>query len=174
MDNHKDVYANDIFETDFIRENKDKLHAYIGDFNEYPFGRQFDCVWASHVLEHQLNPNLFLLKVHSVLKEGGVLAITVPPPRHMIGGGHVALWNPGILLYHLVLAGFDCKNAVVMRYGYNLTVILNKHSIDIKDQLVYGTGDIQTISPYLPESIPYIKGELDLTFDGSLNITRVR
>jgi SAM-dependent methyltransferase len=166
---HKDVSVVDIYESDFMREHKNDLHAYIGDFNTYPLDIQFDCVWASHVLEHQPNPNLFLLKVHSVLKEGGVLAVTVPPPRNMIGGGHVSLWNPGLLLYHLVLAGFDCHEAHIMRYGYNLSVLLNKRTIDVRDKLVFNAGDIKTIAPFLPAGIPYAEVNADYTFDGNLN-----
>lgn len=165
----KDVYVNDIYESDFIRENQNKLHAYFGDFNTYTFDRQFDCVWASHVLEHQLNPNLFLRKVHGIIKEGGALALTVPPPRGLMAGGHVCLWNPGLMLYHLVLAGFNCSEARVMRYGYNQSVLLRKHSIDVTDKLEYGSRDIEVIRPYLPQNIPYLETALGLTFDGTLD-----
>lgn len=43
----------------------------IGDFNELDFGKQFDAVWCSHCLEHQLNIQIFLEKIHSLMPEGG-------------------------------------------------------------------------------------------------------
>ena len=42
------------------------------------------------------------------MKDDGVLAITVPPGESLVIGGHLTNWNAGILLYNLVLAGFDC------------------------------------------------------------------
>jgi SAM-dependent methyltransferase len=123
-----------------------------GDFLELDLAGPFDCVWASHVLEHQLNPNLFLRKVHSLLREGGVLAITVPPLKHDIVGGHLALWNPGLLLYHLVIAGFDCREAALRQYGYNITCLLVKKSIQLPE-LHMDTGDIERLKPFFPEGV---------------------
>ena len=71
-------------------------------------------------------------KINSILKEGGVLAITVPPLKNEIVGGHLSLWNSGILLYQLVVAGFDCREAIVKKYGYNISVIVKKNKINIK------------------------------------------
>lgn len=61
------------------RAQERRLEAIVANFNDATFDRQFDCIWCSHVLEHQLDPHSFLRKVHSLLKEGGILAITVPP-----------------------------------------------------------------------------------------------
>jgi len=122
----------------------------IGDFVTTPIDQRFDCVIASHVLEHQLNVHQFLSKAHAVLNEGGVLAISVPPAKHAIVGGHVTLWNAGLLLYNLVLAGFNCRNAWVRRYGYNISVALVRETVH-PDGLEYDNGDIDRISPYLPK-----------------------
>ena len=61
----------------------------------------------SHVLEHQFDPQRFLRKIYECLNPDGVLALTVPPRKDEIVGGHVSLWNGGLLLYHLVLAHLD-------------------------------------------------------------------
>lgn len=122
------------------------------DYTETVLGEQFDLAWASHVLEHQLNPHSFLRKIHDDLKENGVLAITVPPMKHQIVGGHVSLWNAGILLYHLVLAGFDCRQAHIKQYGYNISVILIKRSISLPT-LDYDSGDIDRLKPFFPEFV---------------------
>lgn len=112
----------------------------------------FDGIWASHVLEHQINPGIFLAQIHNDLHENGILAITVPPRKDEIVGGHVTLWNAGILLYNLILAGFNCKNASVLTYGYNISVILKKESITLPD-LKYGSGDIETLAEFFPKGL---------------------
>ena len=120
-----------------------------GDFMTYSFERKFDCVWASHVLEHQPNSGLFIDRCLELLEDDGVLAITVPPLKHEIVGGHLTLWNAGLLLYQLVFAGLDCSDAAVRSYGYNVSVIVrNRRRPDI--ELSYGGGDIDTLGPFLP------------------------
>ena len=119
------------------------------DYNCYEFDSAFDAIWCSHCLEHQLNVNSFLRKVFHDLKMGGVLAVTVPPLKHSIVGGHVTLWNAGLLLYNLILAGFDCSQASVKAYGYNLSVIVEKKPISLPD-LNRVFGDINILSRYFP------------------------
>lgn len=140
-DNDKTVTRQDI--------NPDYQPDLLGDFNNLAIVDQYDCVWCSHVLEHQLNVNHFLTKIFHTLKEGGVLAITVPPLKEEIVGGHVTLWNAGLLLYNLILAGFDCKNAAVKNYGYNISVIVEKKTA-ILPNLNYDTGDINALNEFFP------------------------
>ena len=125
---------------------------FMGDFGEMQIDSRYDAVWCCHTLEHQLNPNAFLKKVGSLLKEGGWLAIVVPPLKHEIVGGHVSLWNAGLLLYHLVMAGFDCSRDVeVESYGYNVAVIVRKRSIEaLPGDLCMDSGDIEKLSRYFP------------------------
>jgi len=135
-------------------EKREGEQTYIqADYYTYSFSDQFDAIWASHVLEHQPNPNLFLKKIHSDLKDGGILAITVPPLKHQIVGGHVTLWNAGLLLYQLVLAGFNCKNAHIKSYGYNISLILEKKPILEFPELSYDKGDIEKLLNYFPEGL---------------------
>lgn len=141
-ENHKKVYTNDIFDST----------DYPGDFNTVDFDKTFDCIWCSHVLEHQLNANVFLTKIHSLLNEGGVLAISVPPRRDKLVGGHVSLWTSALLLYNLILAGFDCRKASVKEYNYDISVIVKKKEF-ILPTLVYDAGDIETLSEYFPVKV---------------------
>lgn len=142
------------FGTSVYYNKRSKNHTSItGDYYNYKFDKPFDAVWASHVLEHQPNPNLFLKKVHKDLKEEGVLAITVPPLKHEIVGGHVTLWNAGLLLYQLVLAGFNCKDASIKSYGYNVSVVLKKKSIEQYPELSYDSGDILQLKDFFPEGL---------------------
>ena len=137
----KDVTRQDI--------NPDYKPDLLGDFNNLATDKLYDCIWCSHVLEHQLNPNFFLTKIFHTLKDDGVLAITVPPRKDEIVGGHVTLWNAGLLLYNLILAGFDCKDAAVKSYGYNISVIVNKRTA-ILPELNYDAGDINALNEFFP------------------------
>ena len=88
--------------------------------------------------------------------------------KNEIVGGHLSLWNSGLLLYQLVIAGFDCKDAIVKKYGYNISIIVKKNEIDIKNKLVYDNGDISTIKPYLPKQIKYDTNFKDISFCGDI------
>jgi SAM-dependent methyltransferase len=147
-------------------ERRDPSHdVIVGDFNRLDLPRRYDLVWCSHVLEHQLDPHHFLGRLHAATAEGGVLALTVPPAKSQIVGGHVSLWNAGLLLYRLVLAGFDCRQARVRRYGYNISVLLEKRSITLPD-LAYDCGDLRLLRPFLPAALPFAPNALDDPFEG--------
>lgn len=118
------------------------------DYNQTPMG-VFDGIWCSHVLEHQLNVNHFLRKVYSELRPDGVLAITVPPMKHDIVGGHVTVWNAGLLAYNLILAGFDLSQARVGEYGYNISIIIRRKAAALP-RLHYDAGDIELLAPFWP------------------------
>ncbi|RKQ70127.1 class I SAM-dependent methyltransferase [Oceanibaculum indicum] len=143
---------------------------HIGDFLDLPDqDKHFEAIWASHVLEHCPDPGAFLRKCHDLLPEGGILAVTVPPAKHEVVGGHVTIWNAGLLLYQMVLAGFDCREARVSGLyadgpglaPYNISVIVRKRSAELP-QLKCDTGDIELLAHLFP--VPVTHG-----FDGRLN-----
>ena len=119
------------------------------DFMGLTTDENYDLVWCSHVLEHQPNANLFLKKALSLVVPEGWLAVTVPPLKHKIVGGHVSLWNAGLLLYQLVMAGNDCSDAIVMNYGYNISVLVKRRDIELPE-LHFDSGDIDRLAAYLP------------------------
>jgi hypothetical protein len=124
----------------------------VGDYMQYAFPSQ-ESIWCSHVLEHQRNPGLFLDKIFEELQENGLLAITVPPARSRLAGGHVTIWNLTVLLYQLVLAGFDCSEAVVLEYGYNISCVLRKKSRPVLQGLVFDKGDEKIINRFFPQEV---------------------
>lgn len=165
----KKVTSLDYGKSPYLLDKNNNNEVIIADFMEYDFkNKKFDAVWCCHVLEHSLNPNLFLEKINSVLKDDGVLAITVPPLKDEIVGGHVSFWNPGLLLYNLIIAGFDCREVILKRYGYNISIILKKRYIDIKSKLIFDNGDISLIKKYLPKSIKYNLNYKDVSFNGNI------
>lgn len=149
----KHVTAIDFGVSIYHQQKTSQRTEIIGNYYDYAFESEFDLVWASHVLEHQPNPNLFLNKIHADCREGGWVAITVPPLKHEIVGGHVSLWNAGLLLYQLVLAGFNCRDASIKKYGYNISVIFKKHSISSLPELHFDSGDIDRLSTFLPPGL---------------------
>ena len=120
----------------------------------------WDAVWCSHVLEHQVDPGDFLRRIRRELKPGGLFAVTVPPLKNEIVGGHVTLWNAGLLLYQLVLAGFDCRAAAVKSYGYNVSVLVRRVDAELPRLRMDG-GDIDALAPFFP--FPVSEG-----FDGRI------
>ena len=165
----KIVTSLDYGKSPYVLDSNNKQDIIIADFMKYDFkDKKFDAIWCCHILEHSLNSNLFLEKINSILEADGVLAITVPPLKNEIVGGHLSIWNAGLLLYQLVIAGFDCKDAIVKKYGYNISIIVKKNEIDIKNKLVYDNGDISTIRPYLPKQIKYDINFKDISFCGDI------
>lgn len=146
----------------------------VGDFMDWRAGMfGFDAVWCCHVLEHQIDVGAFLAACLRRLRPGGVMAVTVPPMKHEIVGGHVSLWNAGLLLYRLVLAGFDCREARVGTYAsgpgyppYNVSVIVRKPLEPIRlPELRMDRGDIEALAHFFP--VPVAQG-----FDGRLGDVR--
>jgi SAM-dependent methyltransferase len=149
----KDVTSIDFGKSVYFEKRSDNHVCIFADYYNFKFDNEFDAIWASHVLEHQPNPNQFLKKIHQDLKEGGVLALTVPPLKNEIVGGHVTLWNAGLLMYQLILAGFNCKHISIKTYGYNISIILKKISIVEFPELSYDKGDIIKLKEFFPDFV---------------------
>lgn len=167
----KDVTAVDfgvsVYYQQHTTEDGLKINKIIGNFNNMKFDSKYDCVWASHILEHQPNADQFLKKLISLAKDGGIIAITIPPFKHEIVGGHVSIWNAGLVLYRLVLAGIDCTNASVLSYGYNISIIVRKKTITPQG-IEYDCGDIRRIASYLPNGLKYHRNDFDDPFNGNI------
>ncbi len=114
------------------------------------FGPHFNGVWTCHTLEHSAGPGAFLHTCREALYREGWLAVTVPPAKTVLVGGHVTLWTLNLLIYNLILAGFDCSKAMCKRYGYNLSVIVQKGEPPDLSALVHDTGDIGKLAQYWP------------------------
>ncbi len=59
------------------RKNKDADYFYDGKNIPFQDG-EFDSVITNQVLEHVFNPDVFILEVNRVLKDGGILLISIP------------------------------------------------------------------------------------------------
>jgi SAM-dependent methyltransferase len=132
----------------------------VGDVMDAGIEGRFDVVWCSHVLEHQPNVRDFLQKMASLVAPDGLLAITVPPARPTIVGGHLTVWNAGLLLYNLVVAGIDCRDARVKTYGYNISAIVSPRPAALPP-LRHDQGDLERLAAFFP--MPVRQG-----FDGRI------
>lgn len=60
-------------------ENQHKKADYFYDGAIFPFtDKTFDSVITNQVLEHVFNPDVFLSEIHRVLKDDGIVLLTVP------------------------------------------------------------------------------------------------
>jgi SAM-dependent methyltransferase len=121
----------------------------IADFREHDFGRKFDCVFSSHVIEHIPDTEAFLRRVKHYVKDGGTMCILFPKPKPEVVGGHVHIFNPGILLYNLTRIGIDCSDWDVVERSYTYGIMGTCKKVPEKD-LVYGSGDIEMLSDQFP------------------------
>ena len=145
---------------DFDEDLKDNIKFIISDYLKYDFPEKFDCIWASHILEHQLNIGVFLNKIHKDLKDNGILAITVPPCETIAGGGHINCFSAGHLIYHLLMAGFDLRQMKLKVYGYNLSVICRKNPLHKQTEDNFCTNLLEKadmLPDYVVESIKRYK-----------------
>ena len=157
----------------FTKKNSKINKTLLGDFSKIKFSKKYDLIWCSHVLEHQNNPGLFLKKFHYVLNESGYLCLIVPPRKPFVISGHVNIFNAGILIYRLVLSGFNCRNVKILQYDYNIIIYLKKKSIPKLPNLNFDFGDLKKLKKYFPSEL-YTNNELE-GFNGdimSLNFTK--
>lgn len=110
-------------------------------------GREFDYVFASHVLEHSPNPYSDLLRWRALLKDGGTIIIFVPPFENDVSNDHWSTgWNVGQLAMTLVAAGFDCRDSTFYQTGNQV------FGFGVKRDF-WGKFIINESLPHLPEAM---------------------
>lgn len=121
-----------------------------------------DIIVASHVLEHIQDTGAFLAKVRALLSTGGWFVCAVPPMKPQVVGGHVHLFNLGLLMYNLILSGFDCRHGRFRVRGYNIIAVVQPAvPPPPTDALRHDNGDIELLADCFP--VPVRQG-----FDGNL------
>lgn len=71
-----DKYGWDCTGVEFMGKDGNKI--LIGDFSKMDFDEKFEFIRLSHVIEHVVNPDKYLLKIKSLLDKGGECHISLP------------------------------------------------------------------------------------------------
>ncbi|GHT71387.1 hypothetical protein AGMMS49950_07930 [Endomicrobiia bacterium] len=141
----------------------ERIKLIIGDFNEYDFTRKFDIVWACHVMEHVPDILKFVEKIKQTVNPGGIIAITVPNNEPYATLSHIHKFNAGVILRNLVYVGIDCRNAKVLTYNYNLSIV-------IPDVAFFEWSNLRDIFHYIPADIEqnHLR-DGNIIFDGDIS-----
>lgn len=133
------------------------------DFMTAEFTQKYDILWASHILEHIMDVEGFLRKMREIIAPGGCLALTVPRETSILLP-HIHSFSAGRLLRYLLCAGYDCRNAQILEYGYNISIILpevfyieKKFDIDGFINESANTTGADDLFKYLPKEIKLLK-----------------
>jgi hypothetical protein len=66
--------------------------------------------------------------------------------------GHMTYWNAGVLLYNLILAGFDCKDARVATYNDEVSVLARKVEAGLP-RISSDRGEIDRLCKFFPVEV---------------------
>ena len=82
-----------------------------------------------------------LESLRKAMKDDGWLIVLVPPGKPEIVGGHVHTFNMGLLMYNLILAGFNVRDGHFLKRGYNICAYVQKSETPLP-ALKHDSGDI--------------------------------
>lgn len=98
----------------------------------------------------QRQPNLFnyLVALRQLVAVNGPIGIVVPNAHHELVNDHVNLFTAGTLVYNLVRAGWDCRDAIVKMEGKRfITLLVRRRDVPAPWPL-----DVDDAGPYMPWS----------------------
>lgn len=103
---------------------KDKnLDISYGKFETIIFKKKYDIVLLSHVIEHLPNPNLYLKKIHEILKPSGLLFILCPNEINSIFSKISSISFISKYLHKKMGIHYEINNKIPMlRYSKNSTI----------------------------------------------------
>ena len=100
---------------------------------------KFDMVWCTDVLHSVPNVQAFLVKIADLLEDDGWLCLSVHPySQDRLHLGNLTLWTPAHLVYNLICAGYDCKDALWYTEYNTIGLCVQKKRIE---DMSWRTGD---------------------------------
>ncbi|HLO76447.1 MAG TPA: class I SAM-dependent methyltransferase [Magnetospirillum sp.] len=119
---------------------------------------EMDAVWCAHVLEHVPDTGRALAEIRRILRPGGWLFLSLPEYSPFVVGGHVTPgWNLGILMYALILAGFNVRDGAFVNHCWNVTAFVQRGE-PVSLPLRHDRGDIETLAPLFPKGLQAHQG----------------
>lgn len=116
----------------------------------HDFGNKtYDCVYSSHVIEHISNTEEYIRRLKSLVVDDGILCIIWPKPKPQIVGGHVHIFNPGLIFYNIVRVGIDCSVWKCLENKYSFCVVGKCKKVE-DPKLIYCMGEIELLRKYFP------------------------
>jgi len=104
------------------------IKTHVGQFEKYTSPDKYTLIYASHVLEHCIDPHTFLTSAMNNLKKGGVLFLDTPDVGFVKQYGtkwkHFRTRHP---FEHVVL--FREATLLYLAKKYNLKVIYSMHAV---------------------------------------------
>lgn len=128
-------------------------------YEKLELDEQFDMVFSCHTLEHIPNVQHFLIALREWLKDDGWLCISVPPAsQDRLHVGHLTVWTPALLVYNLICAGWDCKEAKWYTEYCSIGLMVQKtKDVDLSGR----TGmpsEVVWLQEYAPRTISHNEG----------------
>jgi SAM-dependent methyltransferase len=138
---------------DVIDKNKVALTPgakYIQDnISTYTPDEKYDAVMCCHLIEHVPDTESFIKTFFSFIDEGSPWCIIWPPPKPQVVGGHVHVFNHGMMLYNIVRTGIDCSNVRLVKKEYSNGIMGVKKSFKLP-QLIYVGGELELLAKWFP------------------------
>lgn len=116
-------------------------HVYTGTIDNIPLGMSFDCIIATHVIEHVYDPKEFIKRLYSHLKPNGRVIIAAPnmrsPLRYIMGHHwpsfkipeHILYFDKKSLTFLMKEAGLEGVNSLPYPHGFPLSLIASKFNL---------------------------------------------
>lgn len=154
-----DVFRDEGWSTHAVEMNKvavqwlrERGHAEIfhGSLDNYATTKQFDIIMAWNVIEHVVNPDVFLKRVHDLLTPGGLFVSEVPhgqsllidmaqktgfdPKRILMGEQHIVLYSTKA--YSTLHERNGLEKIHIQTNGLDFDTIFKENKIDVSDKVL--------------------------------------
>ena len=105
----------------------------IGDFHNHPLPGSFDIITMEMMIEHLLDVSSSIERCASLLRPGGVLAISTPdidsPAARQQGADWWLINQPGQKIGHVIWFNRETVEALARSYGFRIAYYRNRGSL---------------------------------------------
>ena len=78
----------------YAKNRMSNISFQIRDILQQPINDKYDVIFCTEVLEHLLDPSLFLKNLLAMMSDRGILILTIPNGRKDNFIGHINFWSP--------------------------------------------------------------------------------